>query len=876
VGNCSFIDKFDLRLPLCKAFFIIQPLMIKNPDPTLLIPGYSTDDLSYNELLNKENALYPHWQNFFRSFDGFSHEQLLEKKQDIFRYLKENGVTYNIHGDTDSLNRPWNLDLIPFIIGHEEWAHIEKGLIQRANLFNLLLKDIYGGQSLIKKGLLPMELIYHHAGFIRECAALKSADKNNLILYSADLARSPDGKIWVVNDRTQAPSGSGYALENRMAMARILPEFFEGFKVNRLSSYFNALRAALNDSVDEKIYPRIVVLTPGPKNETYFEHSYLSSYLGYTLVQGDDLMVKDNQVWLKTISGLEKVDVILRRVDDVYCDPLELKEDSQLGVAGLLQVVRSGNVKIANPLGSGVLENPGFMPFLQNISKHLLGEDLLLPTVATWWCGQPTALEYVLDNFDYLLIKRINRNPSASNSLNAETLTETAKKELRAAILEHPHLYVAQEKINFSSAPSFNNDKVEPRYALIRSFLVKNNGSYAVMPGGLTRTSATDEKKVISNQLGGISKDTWIISPEKGTGYSYSKKWQSRDMDDYNVNSGILTSHTAESLYWVGRYAERILANARFMRTVIQFISEGDKQEAEDPVNTERILLEALTICTFTFPGFTGPEKENKFQDPWEEIADCIVNPDRPGSLRNTLGYFRQAVYSKRDHWSVDSWRVLRDMEDKIESLHTVPNFHHRLNQVLDYLVTSMTAFVGLNRESISRAQGWEIIDMGRKMEQALSLVNMMQAFFAKKHSDQAEYDLMETMLLSHDCLITYRYKYRAHLQFPLLLDLMLMDGKNPRSLLYQVERLKTYVEDLPKAGIGENLTEHDRLMLETFTLLRLADKKNLSTVRMKTGQLDHLNGFLSTIYTLLSATHDAVTKTYFKHLQSQKILFNL
>ena len=307
------------------------------------------------------------------------------------------------------------------------------------------MQDIYGEQKLIKNCILPLELVYSHTGFLQPCSGINLPGKYSLVLYSADMARSPDGKLWIISDRTQAPSGSGYALENRTVMTRVLPELFSGLQVRHLSPYFDALKNSLNElGARHHQNPRIVILTPGPGSETYFEHSYLSSNLGYTLVQGNDLMVKHNFVWLKTLSGLEKVDVIIRRIDDVYCDPLELKSDSQLGVAGLLQVVRSGNVSIANPPRSSILENPGLMPFLQNISKYLFGTGLLMPTIASWWCGQPKELRYVLNNIQSLVIKRIYRGTSRSTSVDGASLSLSQINELKQKILRYPFLYVGQ------------------------------------------------------------------------------------------------------------------------------------------------------------------------------------------------------------------------------------------------------------------------------------------------------------------------------------------------------------------------------------------------------------------------------------------------
>ncbi len=700
--------------------------MIPSLTPGAIFEHYSSNNYSYDELYGEDGKLRPNWATFFQSFGSLGTEEIQNRHNDILRLLKENGVTYNIYGDPAGMNRPWKLDMVPLLINREEWQTIETGLVQRAVLLDLILKDIYGQRKLIRNGLLPMELVYYHAGFLRQCAGI-STTGHALTLYSADIARGPDGKIWVVNDRTQAPSGAGYALENRMAMAHTLPELFTGLKVRRTAAWFDALRQALQDlAPGRKSAPRIVILTPGPGNETYFEHSYLSSFLGFTLVQGNDLIVKDNYVWLKTLSGLEKVDVILRRVDDIWCDPLELKEDSQLGVPGLLNAVRNGHVRIANPLGSGILENPGMMPFLQNISRYFLGQDLLLPAIASWWCGQPKELDYVLENIRSLVIKRIFKGAVGSTSINASSLTETRLDDLKREIRAHPHLYVGQEKLSFSSVPSLLHDKIVPRSALFRSFLVSNGESYTAMTGGLTRTSMEEGNFLISNQSGGISKDTWIISPEPGRTLNLRKEGVQAAPPS---PGGSLPSHTAENLFWVGRYVERTLGNARFLRTVMQWVTEGNKLLADNTVLSEKYLLQALTNFTFTHPGFSGPGADERLAAPWKELRDVLFDETLPGSLSYNLSLFNQAVYAVREHWSTDTWRVLRGIEEQWAAATTLtpPGQKDlrplnpgpvRMLGALDSLITSLVAFIGLNRESISREQGWIMLDMGRKIEQ--------------------------------------------------------------------------------------------------------------------------------------------------------------
>lgn len=840
-----------------------------------LFQHYFSDHYSYNELLGDDGTLRPHWQTFFESFSKLGSEQIKDRAQDILRFLKENGVTYNVYGESNGANRPWHLDMIPFLISDQEWQKIEAGLIQRATLMDLIVKDIYGERLLIKEGLLPLDLIYNHHGFIRQCCGIKLPGKRSLVLYAADLARSPDGNIWVLNDRSQAPSGSGYALENRLAIARILPELFSGLQVRHLSPYFIELRKALQHiSPGNNPNPRVVILTPGPRNETYFEHSYLSSYLGYTLVQGEDLMVKDNYVWLKTMGGLEKVDVIIRRVDDIYCDPLELKDDSQLGVTGLLQAVRSGNIAIANPLGSSILENPGLMGFLPQIAKRFLGEDLLLPTIATWWCGEKPALQFVLEKIRTLVIKKIYKESNRSTTINAAELSNSELEKLMLKIKARPYMYVGQEKISFSSTPSILKGRIEPRNVLFRSFLVGANEGYTCMKGGLGRTSAEPGNFVISNQKSGYSKDTWIISPEPG--YSLSSK---KDMlkTQTPLQTGVLPSHTAENLFWVGRYAERVLGNARLLRTVMQLVIEGNRLQFESDIISEQLLLKALTKLTYTWPGFYEPTSKEMFENPWPELSDIIFNVTRQGSLSYNFSLFTKAVNMVRDHWSTDTWRVLKGMEEDWDEAATSQLTNFRMVGALDNLVTSLVAFLGLNRESISRDQGWTILDTGRKMEQSLLLIHMLQATILTVHSEEVTHNLLEVVLKSNETLMNYRYKYKVHIQLPLVLDLMLLDPSNPRSLIYQMDRLKAHLSGLPKQEhVGHTLEKHERLILEAHTLLKLADKTKWTKKDEKTGSYQYLSNLLANLTHLLLEVPDAISKKYFKHAHGQKQLFTL
>ena len=393
------------------------------------------------------------------------------------------------------------------------------------------------------------------------------------------------------------------------------------------------------------------------------------------------------------------------------------------------------------------------------------------------------------------------------------------------------------------------------------------------MTGGLTRTTADLGNFVISNQLGGISKDTWIISAEPGRILNVRREIE---RSYTHVQNGSLPSHTAENLFWVGRYTERILGNARFQRTVMQFISEGNKSVIESEIPSGQNLLLAVTRFTATYPGFTDIDDRDKISHPWDELTTILFDETRTGSLSHNLSLFRRSLYAVRDHWSTDTWRVMRGLEENWTAAASASHSgHHRMLDSLNSLITSMVAFVGLNRESISREQGWILLDTGRKIEQSLLLVTMMLYTLIDRYDEQTEYDLQESVLISNESLVNYRYKYRAHIQLPLVLDLMLLDPNNPRSLIYQIDRLKNYLSSLPKPETGHTLANHERLILEAYTLLKLADKDNLALPDQQQAQYLNLFSFLSKMYGLLLAIPDSISKTYFKHAENQKQLFS-
>ena len=870
-------------------------------------------DQQIDEMLSRDGQINPHWHGFMQALNTLGLAEMESRHKEVQRLLRENGVTYVVHGEQQG-HRPWALDPIPLIISNTDWDVISTGLTQRAKLLNLILEDLYGERRLIKEGLIPPEAVYAHTGFLRACVGLIPSGFPFLLNYAADLARGSDGKMWVLGDRTQAPSGAGYALENRTALARALPNLFGEVGVHRLSFFFRSLQNSVlalplqyefgqleGDSriaPHQKDNPQVVVLTPGPLNETYFEHAYLANYLGYTLAQGEDLTVWDGRVWLKSLGGLRPVDIILRRVDDIFCDPLELRQESRLGVAGLLEVIRQGNVIVVNPPGSGVLENPSLMPFLPNIAKHLIGEELRLPSVATWWCGEPKQRDYVLAHLKQLVIKPIYRQPGGRPLFGSE-LSRTELDTLRAQIHAEPHLYVGQEYIHFSTTPSLVEGKLEPRRTILRTFLFSEKDGYAVMPGGLTRCEGKRGELTVSIQGGGVSKDTWILAPEPEPHISL---WQQRtERSQTATASEGLSSRAAENLFWVGRYAERAEGQARLLRIMLDKAKMGKMgletshlgQVAPSTLFTEtfgeearevseltylRSMLRSLTGLTSSYPGFA-----NKGEQSLEtELLAIMLDTENSGSLVSTLQALVSAAYAVRDRWSTDTWRVMNNIENLCTTLeNSVPKDGNTNAQILtdlvlqeaelaslDQLMIFLSALSGLNAESMTQTIGWMSLDMGRRIERALLLIVLCRSSLVAVQDEWIEDLLLESVLAAAESLITYRSRYRAALHFPTVLELLLLDEGNPRSLLYQLKRLQEQIRVLPREKLGYRLSEEEQLILEALTQLQLSDTIDLAERSEHTAQRNGLEKLLVRLAQILVDISDVLTHTYFSHIQ--------
>jgi uncharacterized circularly permuted ATP-grasp superfamily protein/uncharacterized alpha-E superfamily protein len=836
-----------------------------------IAPGsYLLGEDDYDEMLDSQGQVRPHWSALMQEMEKLGSKEMELRRKEALKLLHENGVTYNVYGDSGGSSRPWQLDPVPLMISGEEWRDVEAGLLQRAELLNMILADLYGPRELTKKNLLPHELIYNHGGFLRACDQVKLIGHHQLILYAADLARGPDQKMWVVSDRTQAPSGAGYALENRVAVSRVMPNIFRHSKTRRLANFFKSMHSGLTAIAPPHAEsPRIVILTPGPFNETYFEHAYLAAFLGYPLVQGGDLTVRDGYVWMKSLTGLKRVDVIIRRVDDTYCDPLELRADSQLGVTGLLEVARRGNVAIANPLGSSILENPGIQPFLAGIAQHFLGETLKLQSAATWWCGQPLEMDYVLANLDKLVIKPIYRAHGTSPVLG-HMLSQAQLVKLRDRIRANPAFYVGQEHVSFSTAPCVTPQGFEPRKVLLRCFAAAGRNGYEIMPGGLSSSAPEKGDMLISGQTGSISKDTWVIASEPEAKYETARNIGASAISG---NDHALPSRAADNIFWVGRYAERAEGSIRLLRATVKKLYVNPNNDDPDYQVSLQCLLRAVTNLTGTWPGFLDEDHADLLKSPESELISVALDEQRSGSIANLLRNVVRTGYSVRDLWSTDIWRVMDDMDEHLaQPQYLGENALWKLQELMDRQITTLSAFSGLSMENMTRGNGWLFLDIGRRMERAMLTISILRNVLSAHHRDGVEAQLIESLLDTSDNTICYRQHYRSYFELSAFLELLLLDVSNPRSLAFQIDCLKNHVAKLPSSRKGQRFSAEERLMLEASSMIDLLNLSDLMVVSSD-GIRENLDQQLSRLYYLLNTLSETITGEFFRHDSSPQPL---
>lgn len=804
-----------------------------------------------------------HWRQLAVSLGHLGPTQLTRRWQIGQQLIQANGVTYNVYGDPKGKERPWSLDPIPLVMDPVEWPGLEKAIIQRATLLNHILIDLYGEQRLIHQRLLPAALVYANPNFLRPCGGIRPPKDVFLHNYAVDLARSPDGHWWAISDRTQAPSGMGYALENRLVSARMLSSIFNQCRVLPLNRFFDQFRDGLLDlAANHRDNPRVVLLTPGPNNETYFEQSLLARHWGFPLVEGADLTVRENRVFLKTLAGLEPVDLVLRRMDDSFCDPLELRGDSLLGIPGFTQALRSQNVAVANALGTGLLETAAFTPFLPSLCRHLLGEELLLPSVAAWWCGQEGPRRFVQEHLEDLVIRPAFRRPGLNPEFPAY-MDAAARAELIQRIEADPEQYVAQEQVTLSTAPVRTDTGFQPRHVVLRAFAVADGASYSVMPGGLTRVSIEASSPLVAMQLGSGSKDTWLLGGDED---SASQAVPQRR--EATPGAPGIPSRVADNVFWLGRYLERVESGVRMVTALLPALSGEEDFGQNASLDTAMQLLISLGYLTEEMQTASLGQQHRQLN---HLLSAMVYDPSQGSGIGWNLKNLRRVAWPVKERLSQDTWRVLQQMEAEFSA---APPADLELRLVaemslLERVVLILSAFSGLLMENTTRSLDWLFLDIGRRLERALQLAELLQASMVRDESEQER--SLATLLQIADSSITYRTRYLTELNIENVLDLLLRDRINPRSISFQLATLVGHLQHLPGNEFSSPGPQPNALAENLLQRLQNADLQDLAA-RDEDGNLPALAELIRQLKGTLYDVSELLSAQYFSHLTVSRL----
>lgn len=851
-----------------------QEFRLSNPTPSQGVMQSQTQGLpkapgplDYNvptglldEAHGADGKIKPQWQYLLNCFRDLGPQVLDEREQKIQRILRDDGATYNLYSGGSGAGSAWELDAVPHIIGSEDWAQIESGLLERAELLNLVLQDFYGARTLLRHGALPPEALFSHAGFLRACQGVQLPGEHQLILHAVDMVRRPDGSMCVLSDRTQAPNGAGYVLENRTVMSRVFPSIYRESHVHRIASFYQRLRLKLTSLSPADDVPSIALLTHGGQDESRFEYAYLANYLGLPLVQSGDLVVRNGFLWMKSLDGLTRVDVLLRQVDDMYCDPVELRSGARGGVPGLLEVVRNGRVAVVNPLGSGVLENPVLLKYLPEISKCLLGREPRLSSVKTYWSGDKSDLEFITANIQQLIIKPIFRG-SGMTSIWGGDLDKEQQAALLARVRKNPYQFVGQERLEKVHLPTFTDRSLESRPAILRTYSVATDGSYMVMPGGMTRIGNKPGGGVVSMQSGSPSKDTWVTATEPER---FIQSEAIPDSPGASMEPGVvsLPSRVVENLYWMGRYAERGEAGLRLLRTVFVLLN------GEEPMTLEakRILLQAVTKVTGTQPGFVNAP-DTLLENPDEELLRVILDGGRVGSIRSTLSSMLASAEESKELLSTDTLRVINDLQDELGAMDVAlaGGLASAPEEALDPLVTGLVALSGLMQENMVRTVGWRFMELGKRVERASKIITTLEILTIPLSGEADRSTLLMALLTAMDVAITYRRRSRQRAGVELGLELVMLDPNNPRSLLFQLERLQQHLVELPGMISGSSTLEEEELvLLDAVSRLQLTRLPQL--LATTDGKRTSMEELLTQLDTLLQNFNTLISDKHFDH----------
>jgi uncharacterized circularly permuted ATP-grasp superfamily protein/uncharacterized alpha-E superfamily protein len=799
---------------------------------------------AWDELHAASGETRPPWRPLMASLEALGRDELAVRVQSGRRILREHGVSCLASDPDGEREVQWELDCIPLVVGAVEWRDLEAGLVQRARLLNLILGDLFGVQHLVRDGFVPAPLIYANPGYLRACQTVRVPGGNYLHLYAADVARGQEGRWRVLADRAQAPAGFGFVLENRRVLSRVLPEVLHALRPRSLSDALRIRREALRRlSPSQTDNPAIVLLTPGPRNESYFEHAYLARLLGFTLVEGGDLTVRDRRVFLKTLDGLRPVDVILRAVTDAFCDPLALRGESALGVPGLVEAARAGHVSVVNALGSGLVESPAFLPFLPSLATHLLGEELKLPSVATWWCGQARELNHVEERLDELFLR-----PAFSTAgplAGPGTLAKESRAQWVSRLRERPHDFVGQEPVRLSRAPAWPRDS---RPITLRLFVVFDGQDFFAVPGGLARMVEQDALATAALALSGGCKDLWVLPDD--TERPVPPALVAAPAPTLERLASDLPSRTAENFFWLGRYTERLEQLLRLCRSALGHLAD---ESANGQSAAFADLLGRLGLAAPPPAGPAAPERLQK-----DLLAVVYENARNPG-VRGLLKRIQASSFSVRDRLSGDTWYILNRLNSDAEQ-RPGPLPLVLAGSVLNTLVLDLAVFSGMEMENMTRGHGWVFLDLGRRIERGTAIARLVEA--ALRGSGTREL-LLESLLEIADSVITYRRRYFAEPRVASVLDLLLLDPTNPRALAFQLRVLERHVANLPAGPNPEGVAQLQQRVAALAGKLDCFRAEEFDTEAGTAATAQRLAGLAAD----LSALSDQLTLVYFSHI---------
>ncbi len=791
----------------------------RRPGTAGLIADYRPRPGIPDEMIDADGQIRPGWKDLLAGFEELGPEGMAARFERADQYLRDAGVFYRKYDGAAGKERAWPLAPVPLIIDEADWAAISHGLIQRAELLERVVADIYGDNHLVARGVLPPELIARSPEFLRPVVGIKPSSGHYLHFCAFELGRGPDGGWWVLGDRTQAPSGAGFALENRVATTRALSDIYGKMHVHRLAGFFRDFRDALNGEA-RRNEGRVGILTPGQLNETYFEHAYIARYLGFMLLEGEDLVVEDGEVMVRTVAGLKPVAVLWRRMDASFTDPLELRYDSRIGTPGMTEALRQGSISMVNAIGSGILETRALAAFMPRLSQALLGSALELPTIATWWCGQEAEREHVLEHFDRMMI-----GPAFSTTLPIDDHSSTMlgaaldaapREALRKRLVEEGGHFVGQEPVTLSTAPFYVDGRLEPRPISLRVYAARTARGWTIMPGGFARVGSTLDTTAIAMQRGGQAADVWVVSSKPVERITLLPQ----DGEKLIRNSaGSLPSRAADNLIWLGRYAERCEATVRILRAYNARLAEMSNPDIPLLADT-RIYLETIDV----------------------DAAEPLP--------RGLLSAIDSAVHSAsqiRDRFSPDGWLALADLRKTSRSFAARVQAGDDATRAMTVLLRKLAGFSGLVHENMYRFAGWRFLEIGRRLERGIQIAGITR-WLTRKDAPEGALDML---LEIGDSVMTHRRRYNVAAGSNSYLDLLVLDALNPRSVLFQVAELREQIEKLPGGVEDGQLSFAAKAVLELHTRLRVAEPDDMTTDRLAElgAEIGRLAGLIADAY---------------------------